>query len=92
MKVIVDLIRRRREYVKSWSLNHAWFSHLLATHWLCIVIMLIVVQITVEHEPVTRQQSIQTSDYDGELTQTPQFLILEKLKRAEKNSWRNTFT
>ena len=29
------------------------------------MIILIVVQITVESEPVTRQQSILTSDYDG---------------------------
>ncbi len=44
----------RREYVTSWLLDHAWFSHLLATHWLCIVIILMVVQITVEREPVTK--------------------------------------
>ncbi len=43
-------IRHRREYVASWLLDHAWFSHLLWTHWLCIVIILIVVQITVERE------------------------------------------
>ncbi len=49
-------IHCHREYVTSWLLDHAWFSRLLATHWLCIVIILIVVQITVECEPVTRQQ------------------------------------
>ncbi len=49
---LINGIRRRREYVTCWLLDHAWFSHLLATHWLCIVIILIVVQIT---------------DYDGEL-------------------------
>ncbi len=62
-----NTICRCREYVTSWLLDHAWFLHLLATHWLCIVIILIVVQITVEREPVTRQRSILTSDYDGEL-------------------------
>ncbi len=41
-------IRRRSEHVTSWLLDHAWFSYLLATHWLCVVIILIVVQITVE--------------------------------------------
>ncbi len=59
-------IRHRREYVTSWLLDHAWFSHLLATHWLCIVIIMIVIQITVEREPVTRQRSILTSDYEYE--------------------------
>ena len=33
-----------REQVTSWLLNHAWFSYLLATHWLVIVISLIMVR------------------------------------------------
>ncbi len=45
--ILFPSICRRREYVTFWLLDHAWFSHLLATHWLCIVIILIVVQMSV---------------------------------------------
>ena len=54
-------IRRFRECVTSWllAMDHAWFSpHLLASHWLCIVIIVIVVRITVTRDPVTWQPSI----------------------------------
>ncbi len=68
-----DIIAKKicccREYITScWLLKHAPFSHLLVTHWLCIVIILIMVQTIVKHGPVLWQWSILTSPYSGEYT------------------------
>ena len=64
------LIRSCREYT---SHPGYWitltFSHLLATHWLCTVIILIMVQITVEHNPRIWQQSILMSHYNSKFWQ-----------------------
>ncbi len=57
-----QIILRHREFT-SWLLDHALAFTLVTTHWLCIIaIILIIVQITVEHEPVTWQWSILMSD------------------------------
>ncbi len=56
------------------------------------MIILIVVQITVEREPFTRQQSIMTSDCDGELckwfniTWTRSHIILADLRFGKQNA------